>query len=326
MASNLNIRLFGRLTIERNGHSLPDIERKHQELFVYLLLDRRRIHSREVLAGQFWGEATTTQSKKNLRQALWQIHSLLAPNGGRDSVSQDPSETPLLQIDDAWVQVDQHAAVWIDTVELENANEQTQSTPGGQFAAPVFERLKNAVDQYRGDLFEGCYQDWCLFERERLQNLYLTCLGKLMDYCEIHHEYELGLDFCGRILRVDWCHEPTYRRMMRFYYFLGDRTAAIRQFQHCCAALKKELNIEPEARTLALFRFLQTGQAEPEMEPGTGITNNGKDDAPDANKTDQGEAGDVIVKLGVMRKSLANIQRQAQESIKQIDQMIKKIG
>ena len=36
---------------------------------------------------------------------------------------------------------------------------------------------------YRGDLLEGCYQDWCLFERERLQNAYLAMLDKLMVRC-----------------------------------------------------------------------------------------------------------------------------------------------
>jgi hypothetical protein len=31
--------------------------------------------------------------------------------------------------------------------------------------------LKDAVNLYCGDLLEGWYQDWCLFERERLQSI-----------------------------------------------------------------------------------------------------------------------------------------------------------
>ena len=28
--------------------------------------------------------------------------------------------------------------------------------------------LEDAVSLYQGDLLEGCYEDWCIYERERL--------------------------------------------------------------------------------------------------------------------------------------------------------------
>lgn len=320
---DLSIRLFGRLTIECNGQTLPNLEHKLQELLAYLLLYRNRIHSRETLAGLFWGETTTGQSKKNLRQALWQIHTALVQNKGRESLPINPDGTPLIIADSEWVQVDEKACFWMDTIELEEANEQTRNAPRGHFSAEAFERLKNAANLYRGDLLEGCYQDWCLFERERLQNLYLTCLGKLMDYCALTGEYEAGLHFGESILRIDYANEPTHRQLMRFYYFLGQRTAALRQFQHCRAALKKELDIEPEQRTLTLYQFLQTGQGEPAFEPDLPTV---RDASPlPAGKTSQDPSGNMVEKLGRMRESLSAIQKQAQEGINQIDQVIKKI-
>ena len=43
--------------------------------------------------------------------------------------------------------------------------------------------LRAHASVYDGDLFDGCYQDWCLLERERLQNVYLVLLDKEMfDY------------------------------------------------------------------------------------------------------------------------------------------------
>jgi len=40
--------------------------------------------------------------------------------------------------------------------------------------------LQEAVRLSYADLLEGWYQDWCLYERERLQNIYLLILDKLM--------------------------------------------------------------------------------------------------------------------------------------------------
>ncbi len=66
------------------------------------------------------------------------------------------------------------------------------------------------MDLYRGDLLEGWYQEWCLFERERLQNAYMLMLDKLMGYCEAHSEYEQGLVYGDLILRLDHASErPT---------------------------------------------------------------------------------------------------------------------
>src|SRR5205823_7801753 len=91
--------------------------------------------------------------------------------------------------------------------------------------------LLGAVQLYQGDLLEGCYLEWCLAERERLQRMYLAMLDKLMGHCEAHREYETGLDYGLRILRCEPASERTHRRMMRLQYLAGDRTAALRQYQ-----------------------------------------------------------------------------------------------
>src|SRR4051794_28608068 len=76
--SGINICLFGRFCVKRNEQVLHGLDaRKVQELFTYLLLHRGRPQSREGLAGLLWGDHSTTQSRKNLRQALWQLQAAL---------------------------------------------------------------------------------------------------------------------------------------------------------------------------------------------------------------------------------------------------------
>ena len=76
--ATLTVRLFGRLTVERDGNVVSGLHAgKLQELLCYLLLNRKGVHSREALASLFWGDCDTARSKKNLRQALWQLQSAL---------------------------------------------------------------------------------------------------------------------------------------------------------------------------------------------------------------------------------------------------------
>ncbi len=76
--SELSIQLFGKFTIQSDGHRVNSVDsRRIQELLAYLLVYRDRPHRRESLAELLWQASSTTQSKKYLRQALWQMQQLL---------------------------------------------------------------------------------------------------------------------------------------------------------------------------------------------------------------------------------------------------------
>jgi DNA-binding SARP family transcriptional activator len=122
--------------------------------------------------------------------------------------------------------------------------------------------LKDAVQLYTADLLESWYQEWCLCERQRLQDMYHTMLDKLMDYCEAHLDYETGVLYGTRILRLDPAQERTHRRLMRLHYLGGDRTAALRQYQLCERALRENLNVKPAQRTVALYEQIRADQLE----------------------------------------------------------------
>jgi DNA-binding SARP family transcriptional activator len=118
--------------------------------------------------------------------------------------------------------------------------------------------MESAVKLYRGDLLEGWYQDWCLFERERFQIMYLMLLDKLVQYSEIHGHYSTGLAYGTEVLRHDRAYERTHRQMMRLYIMAGDRTQALHQYQRCVNALRSELDIEPSESTKELYEQIRT--------------------------------------------------------------------
>ena len=228
---------------------------KVQELLSYLLIHRNRPRPREALASLLWGDTSTDKSRKYLRQALWHLQTLLKTH--------IPTEADqLLVVEDNWVQLNTGSEIWLDVAVLEDAFVALKDKPGWRMDAGEKEVAQAAVQVYQGELLEGSYQDWCLFERERLQNMYLAMLFKLMSYCEANNEYEAGQLYGFRILNYDRASERTHRRLMRMQYMAGDRTAALRQYERCVAALDEDLGVKPDERTMTLYQKIRSGEAE----------------------------------------------------------------
>ena len=252
----LQVFLFGRLSVKWAGEEAVGFEaKKVQELFAYLLIYRTRTHSREVLAELLWGDRQSAQSRKYLRQALWQLQGVLE----RASISDGDH---LLDVDPEWVRLNSSARLWLDVVEVERAYAQAQGLAGSDLTDECAHALEKAVQLYRGDLLEGCYQDWCIFERERLQSIYLAMLDKLTQCCEVHRRYEPGLAYGAQALRYDRARERTHRRMMRLYYLAGDRTSALRQYEQLVRALREELDVTPARRSVELFEQIRADALE----------------------------------------------------------------
>ena len=196
-------------------------------------------------------------AQENLRQALWQLQAVVDAHVER-------GEPEVLVVEADWVHVNPAGAFWLDVAVFEEALDVTAGISGDRLDPGRAEALVGAASLYRGDLLEGCYQDWCLFERERLQNAYLTILDKLMVRCLASGAYEAGMAYGERVLRVDRAHERTHRRLMRMQYLDGDRTAAIAQYERCVNALREELAVAPAQRTTALYEQICADRLEPE--------------------------------------------------------------
>jgi DNA-binding SARP family transcriptional activator len=131
---------------------------------------------------------------------------------------------------------------------------------GQDLSSDQVQLLHEAVELYSGELLTGWYQDWCLLERERLQAMYLAMLDKLMIYCMVHHQYESGVEYGIRILRIDYAREKTHQRLMRLFYLSGDRTSALRQFERCAEILMRELKVKPTKSTILLYEQIVADQ------------------------------------------------------------------
>ena len=234
--SGLQLALLGgfhaRLT---SGAALALPTKKAQALLTYLALPVGRAHPRDKLAALLWGGIREESARASLRQALFSIRKALGEMDGALSQAGDA-----LALDPTSVEVD--VALFEHAVK--------DGTPDG---------LERAVELYRGDLLSGFvldeapFEEWVLGERERLRELALEALARLLAHQRKTGATEPAIQSALRLLALDPLQEPVHRTLMRLYMEAGRRGTALRQYQQCVSALGRELGVEPEAETKALY-------------------------------------------------------------------------
>jgi DNA-binding SARP family transcriptional activator len=297
--SPISIHLFGEFSASRDGRLISDFHSaKARELLCYLLLYRDRRHLRDQLAGLLWADSPGAQAKKYLRQALWHLQDALESADGTASAS-------LLVVDDERLSLRPGGAATLDldVAAFEQAYALVRGVPGAAFSVEVAGVVERAVDLYQGDLLEGWWQDWCIFERERLQLAYLAMLDRLMGYHEAHRRFDAGVAFGLRALSLDRAQERTHRRLMRLHYLSGNRSEALRQYAHCVAALREELDVDPDRLTVSLYHEIKADRLQPPASRELPVA-----------VSDSGLA-DLVAQLRRLEDTLADLRGQIDESV-----------
>lgn len=247
----LRIHLFGGVHVYRGDEPLPGFPtQKSRGLFAFLALNHGRSHARSTLVGRFWGDAPESVARKNLRTDIWRIRTVLEPRGV------EPGSCLAVTHDEVALNASRHH--WLDVRAFE-----ARLDEAGAVRDEPDERqaglLRSAVDLYRGDLLDGLYDEWCIFERERLRLRYLEALERLMRHHQARGEWTEAAGYGQRLLAHDALREHVHRAVVRCHLALGDRAAALRQFETCARLLRQELEVEPCAETLALAAEARAG-------------------------------------------------------------------
>lgn len=307
--TTLRISLFGRLRCMVDNTPVNGFEaRKVQELLIYLLLHRTHPCTRESLAAVMWGERNDSQAKKYLRQTLWQLQSAL-------DAACHPT-IPLLTVDTEWVEVNQSASIWLDIERFEHVYETTCQIDGHSLTEQQVNALCEAVMLHQGELLDGWYQDWCIFERERFQQMYLTMLDKLIAYAEHTHDYAMGIHYCELALRSDPARERSHRRLMCLYHRAGNRSAALRQFETCAETLQRELGVTPAKSTLLLYDQIRSDRP---LGPSLDILS-------PSTTADIDELTSVLAHLNQVETVLSQALQQVQSDIDRVGEIVRRLG
>ena len=214
--SHICVSLFGRLQIRKDGTRLQSsLSQKSKELLAYLLLHRRE-HPREKLATLLWEHGTTDRAKAYLRKALWKLRKAL------ESDDESDEESGVVVAEGDWVRLASRANLWVDADVFEQAFAEVRDCEAEEMTDAQVYELEKAAALYTGDLLENWYSEWCLRERERLQNVLLRLLDRLTLCCEQREMYDTGIRY-GLLARdlsykqEPECPHPLRRSFCTFY-------------------------------------------------------------------------------------------------------------
>jgi DNA-binding SARP family transcriptional activator/tetratricopeptide (TPR) repeat protein len=246
--SPLRVHLFGGLTLIWNRQPLPPISGSAaRSLFAYLVTYRERAPTRDLLAGTFWPDLPEAVARRRLSQTLWQIRRTLDPH-------------PALLAEGDTVRLNPELPLWLDVDEFS----QLCARCTGQEPEALAD-CASCVDLYRGEFLAGYYDDWLVPERERLREILVTALGRLVEGYKGQLDYDRALVYARRLAAEDPWREETHREVMRLCHLLGLDAEALRQFDLCRRALAEELGVEPSSETITLAKEIayRSGLPEP---------------------------------------------------------------
>jgi DNA-binding SARP family transcriptional activator len=236
------IALFGALEVT-HGQAAPQRPptQKVLSLLGYLIAQHDVPQGRDKLVELLWPEVPPRQGRRMLSDTLWRARRLLTPP--------DADDTAVLIIGGDTVTFRPDAATWVDVI----AFERDLSTLADAIDERQIAALRSAIALYRGDFLEDCYDDWALYERERLRERYLGVSRQLLSHYFTTRAYAAGLQLALQLVRADPLREDAHRDLMRLYYLLGREADALRAYEQCCTVLDQELGVEPDPETLSLY-------------------------------------------------------------------------
>jgi DNA-binding SARP family transcriptional activator len=243
----LYLRLFGTFQFENEGGRLFFLPtKKTKALLAYLAYYAGQPHERAKLAALLWEDSAETQAKESLRQSLSLLRKALSPHHAHTLVTR--GDTVELK----------SGTLLVDAVEFERLVASTETTSLGQ-----------AIQLYQGKFLEGFdlraseFEGWLSSVRQQLNEKATGALNKLLSHDVEAGNVERGITIATRLLSLDPLQESAHRCLMELYGKQGRYAAALAQYRFCSDVLSKELGVEPEAATKALYREIREQRNRP---------------------------------------------------------------
>jgi predicted ATPase len=246
--ARLDLHFLGTFQVTLEGQPITRFRSaNNQGLLVYLALNGERAVPREVLAALFWPEESDKNARNNLRQALYQLRTLL---GDKKSTA-----NPYLLVTRQTAQFNHGSDYKLDVK---------------QFLDAVDVRdLQAGIDIYSGELLPGftCdsleFEGWLRQERESLHHLALEAMVEVTRDYLAKGNYEQAQAAARRQLSLEPWREPAHRQLMALHARFGQRSAALRQYQECLRILDEELGLLPSDETNSLHEDIRSGALGP---------------------------------------------------------------
>ena len=249
MSPHLALHFLGSPQLFLDNEPIAAERRKEVALFAYLAVERGQ-HRRESLSALLWPDYDQSKAFTNLRHTLWEIQRSIGQGW--------------LTIDREKIGWSEAAVVWVDVRQFESLLVQATKQDEISLRIPLF---VEAANLYRNHFLTGFslkdapdFNEWALAKSEDLRSQLAGALTSLSeDYCAIG-QAEKAIPYARRFVTLDPLDESAHRRLMKVYVQAGQLSAALKQYQTCEEILRKELNLDPQPETYALYKQIRKGE------------------------------------------------------------------
>jgi ATP/maltotriose-dependent transcriptional regulator MalT/DNA-binding SARP family transcriptional activator len=250
--SSSRLLLFGRPRLEVDGRPVPASAWRAQRAFhllVYLGLHPRGA-SRDQLLEHFWPGRQAAAGRRNFHPTLSYVRHVLPP-----SVA-----APILH-ESGFYRLNPEYPLTCDVWDFDRLLDQSRA------AKDTDERraaLEKAVELAGGACLEGLYADWADSLQARLRDRLEKALLDLGELCGRCGDFEPALESFRRAAELDAFRESTRLAVVECLMRLGNRRAALNEYDKLKETLRVELEVEPLPETEEGMQQLLAGSGRPE--------------------------------------------------------------
>lgn len=242
----LDIRLLGGVQLRVGGEPIEALRSaRARSLLAYLVLHREPVHARQRLASLFWPDSSEAQARTNLRNvlhALRQVH---------------PAVDACLDVTSTTMQWRPSVDVTVDVDRFVDAADRAEAADPDD-ADELIARCRAAADLYTGDVVDGD-DEWLRPRRDAVRDRYRAVLRLLATALIDDGRPREATSVARDLVRSDPFDESAHRLRIEAHHAAGDRAGAVRAFHECATTFDRELGVEPDAHTLALYSSLMEG-------------------------------------------------------------------
>lgn len=203
---------------------------------------------RAELATLLWPDCSQEQAGAYLRQSLWDFGKA----AGEEWIVKNSEFAGLNPAADIWVDVNRFEAL------------RAQCKTAEPDSTVQIALLDEAISLYQSDFLAGftlrdspTFDDWQTLQAETLRLHLAQSLETLARLYTGKEAYAAAETVARRWFALNPFDEAANRALMHLYTAMGQRSAALRQYEACRNLLKKELSVDPETETVALYERIR---------------------------------------------------------------------
>ena len=252
----LRIYLFGFPTIQwHEGDHLTLESNKVRALFFYLVLHLNLPQPRDYLAYLLWPDVPAHRSRKNLRQALYNLRQALGPLAD-----------PCLDIQRDTVTLREHPGLWADIWEFQEKAEAVQHHVHRPYGACPYCAMRYAkmVELYRGEFLQGFslkdaspIEEWIDEQRRHYQQLIQKGVHLLLHYYHLSGQYAQVEHLARWWVKQEPWDDAGYAYLMRALAYQERKGEALRVYHQYAEHMEKEMGVSVPAEAQHLLYEIQ---------------------------------------------------------------------